>query len=74
MPDGRPRLAPLVPTIALGLGLCACAEDPSYTVAWRITDDPGEGPLVISSNPDLLPEGSVHATAFKGLVLDHIFG
>ena len=40
----------------------------------RLTDDPAMGPLVISSEPDLLPEGAVHATAFKGLVLDHVFG
>ena len=40
----------------------------------RPTDDPGHGPLVISSRPDLLPEGPVAATAFKQLVLDHVFG
>ena len=40
----------------------------------RITDDPDEGPLVISSNPDLLPEGPLHATDFKALTLAHIFG
>ena len=40
----------------------------------RPTDDPAHGPLVISSEPDLVPEGPVHATAFKGLVLDHVFG
>ena len=39
----------------------------------RITDDPQHGPLVISSRPDLLPEGAVEATAFKQLVLDHLF-
>ena len=33
----------------------------------RLTDDPQEGPLVISSRPDLLPEGSVAATEFQGL-------
>jgi hypothetical protein len=32
-----------------------------------------DGPLVISSAPDLLPEGSVNATAFKDLVLAHVF-
>ena len=40
----------------------------------RITDDPAHGPLVISSAPELLPEGPVQATAFKALVLDHVFG
>jgi len=40
----------------------------------RLTDDPGDGPLVISSEPDLLPEGEVEATGFKDLVLDHVFG
>ncbi len=40
----------------------------------RLTDDPDHGPLVISSAPDLLPAGAVEATAFKGLVLDHVFG
>lgn len=40
----------------------------------RPTDDPNEGPLVITSEPDRLPgEGPVEATAFKQLVLDHIF-
>ncbi len=40
----------------------------------RLTDDPAHGPLVISSAPELLPEGAVPATAFKQLVLDHVFG
>jgi predicted AlkP superfamily pyrophosphatase or phosphodiesterase len=39
----------------------------------RLTGDPDDGPLVISSEPDLLPEGEVAATAFKELVLDHVF-
>ncbi|MCG8355316.1 MAG: alkaline phosphatase family protein, partial [Kiloniellales bacterium] len=39
----------------------------------RPTDDPDDGPLVISSRPNLLPEGPVAATAFKELVLDHVF-
>ncbi len=39
----------------------------------RLTDDPDDGPLVISSQPDLLPEGPFAATAFKQLVLDHVF-
>jgi predicted AlkP superfamily pyrophosphatase or phosphodiesterase len=40
----------------------------------RLTDDPAHGPLVISSVPDLLPQGEVEATRFKNLVLDHVFG
>jgi predicted AlkP superfamily pyrophosphatase or phosphodiesterase len=40
----------------------------------RLTDDPQQGPLVISSAPDLLPAGPVAATAFKQLVLEHVFG
>lgn len=39
----------------------------------RLTDDPGDGPLVISSAPDLLQNGPVAATAFKQLMLDHVF-
>ena len=39
----------------------------------RITDDPTHGPLVISSEGGMLPEGSVRATDFKSLVLDHVF-
>lgn len=39
----------------------------------RRPDDPREGPLVISSRPDLLPQGAVEATDFKRLVLEHVF-
>ncbi len=39
----------------------------------RLTDDPQHGPLVISSKPNLLPAGDVEATAFKQLVLAHLF-
>ena len=39
----------------------------------RLTDDPRHGPLVISSRADLLPAGPVQATAFKQLVLDHLY-
>ena len=40
-----------------------------------LTDDPLDGPLVISGTPHLLPaEGeAVAATDFKALVLDHVF-
>jgi len=40
----------------------------------RPTDDPAHGPLVVSTEDALLPEGPVEATAFKQLVLDHVFG
>ncbi len=40
----------------------------------RLTDDPNDGPMVISSNAELMGEGPIHATAFKQLVLDHVFG
>ena len=39
----------------------------------RPTDDPEHGPLVISSNADLLPKGEVESTDFKELVLQHVF-
>ena len=39
----------------------------------RITDDPDHGPLVISSEAGMLPDGAVEAVDFKALVLDHIF-
>ena len=39
----------------------------------RPTDDPAHGPLVMTTRPDLLPAGDLEATAFKQLVLDHLF-
>lgn len=39
----------------------------------RPTDRPEDGPLVMSSDPDRLPDGPVPATAVKGLILDHLF-
>lgn len=39
----------------------------------RLLDDPRQGPLLISNEPALLPEGTVEATAVKALVLDHVF-
>lgn len=39
----------------------------------RLTDDPEDGPMVISSRGDLLPAEAIHATDFKQLVLDHVF-
>ena len=39
----------------------------------RPTDDPAHGPILISSNAALLPEGEVESTDFKELVLRHVF-
>jgi predicted AlkP superfamily pyrophosphatase or phosphodiesterase len=39
----------------------------------RITDRPEDGPLIISSESDLLPDGEVAATDVKQIVLNHIF-
>jgi predicted AlkP superfamily pyrophosphatase or phosphodiesterase len=39
----------------------------------RPTDRPDDGPLLISSEPGLLSEGPVAATAVKDLILDHVF-
>ncbi len=40
----------------------------------RPTDDPSNGPLVITSDPDLVRhDGAIDATMFKRLVLDHVF-
>ncbi|HEV8245356.1 MAG TPA: nucleotide pyrophosphatase/phosphodiesterase family protein [Polyangiaceae bacterium] len=39
----------------------------------RVTDDEQEGPLFMSSVPELLPEGAVPAVAVKDLLLRHIF-
>jgi predicted AlkP superfamily pyrophosphatase or phosphodiesterase len=40
----------------------------------RPTDRPEDGPLFITSRPDLLHERPVAATEVKGLLLDHVFG
>ena len=40
----------------------------------RPTDRAEDGPLVISSAPDLLPDGAVPAASVKQLLLDHLFG
>ncbi|MFZ3584750.1 alkaline phosphatase family protein [Loktanella sp. DJP18] len=39
----------------------------------RLTADSADGPLVISSEPSLLPDGPLRATEFKSLVLSHVF-
>jgi predicted AlkP superfamily pyrophosphatase or phosphodiesterase len=39
----------------------------------RVTDLPEEGPVFLSSVPELLPEGEVSAVDVKGLLLRHLF-
>jgi hypothetical protein len=39
----------------------------------RITADSNDGPVFLSSERRLLPEGPVAATAVKQLILDHVF-
>jgi len=39
----------------------------------RLTESADDGPLFISSDPALLPTGTVAATAVKDLVLNHVF-
>ena len=39
----------------------------------RVTDNESDGPVFISSEPRLLPEGPVSAIAVKDLVLSHVF-
>jgi predicted AlkP superfamily pyrophosphatase or phosphodiesterase len=40
----------------------------------RVTTGPEAGPVLISSEPSLLPEKAVHATEVKTAVLNHVFG
>jgi predicted AlkP superfamily pyrophosphatase or phosphodiesterase len=40
----------------------------------RVTDRDEEGPVFLSSEPELVPQGPVAATAVKDLILDHVFG
>jgi predicted AlkP superfamily pyrophosphatase or phosphodiesterase len=39
----------------------------------RLPDREGAGPVLLSSEPDLLPDGTIPATDIKSLVLDHVF-
>jgi predicted AlkP superfamily pyrophosphatase or phosphodiesterase len=39
----------------------------------RPTDRPEDGPLILSSEPGLLPQGRIPATDVKRIILDHIF-
>jgi len=40
----------------------------------RLTDDEADGPIVITTRPELLGDGPLPATGFKDLVLSHLFG
>ncbi len=40
----------------------------------RADNDPARGPVVMSSDADLLPEGAIEAAQIKQLMLDHMFG
>ena len=40
----------------------------------RVTDDEADGPMVITTRPDLLGDGPLPAAGFKDLVLAHLFG
>jgi hypothetical protein len=39
----------------------------------RLPDRQADGPVLLSSEPSLVPEGPIAATAVKQLVLDHVF-
>ena len=39
-----------------------------------VGSDPKGGPLLITSEPALLPDGVVHAADVKSLLLAHVFG
>jgi predicted AlkP superfamily pyrophosphatase or phosphodiesterase len=38
-----------------------------------VGSDPRNGPLLITSEPSLLPDGEISATDVKGLILEHVF-
>jgi hypothetical protein len=40
----------------------------------RITDQIDDGPIVISLDAELLPDGSLASTEVRNLILAHIFG
>jgi predicted AlkP superfamily pyrophosphatase or phosphodiesterase len=39
----------------------------------RVTDDPRAGPIFMTGEPSLLPDGPIHATDVKSIVLRHLF-
>lgn len=40
----------------------------------RLTDSTEDGPVLLTSEPDLLPDGDIAATMVKELILHHVFG
>ena len=40
----------------------------------RVTDRAGDGPVFMTSEPELLPEGDVEALRVKEILLKHVFG
>jgi hypothetical protein len=40
----------------------------------RLPERPAAGPMLLTTEPGLLPEGPVEAARVKSLVLDHVFG
>lgn len=40
----------------------------------RLPDRPEDGPVFVSSDPELLPDGPMPATGVKRAILDHVFG
>ena len=40
----------------------------------RPTDRPEDGPLFLTTAPELIADGPVPATAVKQVLLDHVFG
>lgn len=39
----------------------------------RVTDDPNDGPVLLSNAPELIAEGPVAATSVRDLLLSHVF-
>ncbi len=45
----------------------------ALAVSGRLEPDPSRWPVLLSSEPSLLPDGAVHATRIKEIVLRHLF-
>jgi hypothetical protein len=75
-----PRLTVGWALLKKALGLCSLLEvvplDPGLVRGshGRPTDRPEQGPVILSSEPGLLPARAVHATEVKEIVLRHVFG
>jgi len=39
----------------------------------RLPEDAREGPLLMTSTPELIPRGALHATDVKAIVSSHVF-